>query len=72
MHLCEYTTNCDPPGTFISFVHTFCVHFRRQPILIKNENENNLNQICKENITPSGLYFDGLSANFVQPLIVLP
>ena len=26
--------------------------------------------MCKENITTWGLYFDGLSVDFVQPLIV--
>ena len=40
-------------------------------LLIENENENHLKQICKENITAWGLYFDGLSVDFVQPLIVL-
>ena len=40
-------------------------------LLTKNVNENHLNQICKEHITPWGLYFDGLSVAFVQPLIVL-
>ena len=40
-------------------------------LLIENENENHLKQMCKENFTPWGLYFDGLSVDFVQPLIVL-